>query len=106
MGWALFYVTDMSRLKQLLSIMFGQGGAPLTDVTLSIVISNNIFWLGAVLLFCMPVTQWVKRRAQAIGQRGQVVVQGCTAAMNLVILFLCTAMLVGQSYNPFLYFRF
>ncbi len=105
-GWALFYVTDMSRLKQLLSIMFGQGGAPLTDVTLSIVISNNIFWLGAVLLFCMPVTQWVKRRAQAIGQRGQVVVQGCTAAMNLVILFLCTAMLVGQSYNPFLYFRF
>ena len=47
-GWALFYVTDMSRLKQLLSIMFGQGGAPLTDVTLSIVISNNIFWLGLV----------------------------------------------------------
>ena len=26
--------------------------------------------------------------------------------MNLAILLVCTAMLSGQSYNPFLYYRF
>jgi len=26
--------------------------------------------------------------------------------MNLTLLFVCTSMLVGDSYNPFLYFRF
>ena len=105
-GWALFYVTDMSRLKGLLSIMFGFSGAALTDLTLSITVSNNIFWLVLAALFCMPITQWVKGRVQAMSQQSQIVAQGCAAVMNLIILFLCTAMLVGQSYNPFLYFRF
>ena len=31
---------------------------------------------------------------------------GAGMAWNLVLLFFCTAFLAGQSYNPFLYFRF
>ena len=68
---------------------------------------NNLFWLIAAVLFCMPITQLVKRWAQA--QRSEGVRAGISivnAIMNVMLLFVCTAMLVGDSYNPFLYFRF
>lgn len=105
-GWAIFYVTDMERLKQLLSIMFGFSGAAFSDLTLTITIQNNIFWLLAAMLFCIPITQRIKERVQALPEEKQAICHGCATVLNVAILFVCTALLVGQSYNPFLYFRF
>ena len=105
-GWAIFYVTDMERLRYLLSIMFGFSGAALSDLQLTITLQNNIFWLIAAAVFCIPVTQWVKGKVDALPDDKQALCHSCAAVMNAGILFICTAMLVGQSYNPFLYFRF
>lgn len=105
-GWAIFYVTDLSRLKQLLSIMFGLSSAPFTDLQLTITVQNNIFWLILALIFCVPITQLIKAKVQTLSQHSQAICFGITAVMNFAILFICTAFLVGQSYNPFLYFRF
>ena len=106
-GWTLFYTTDLGRLKGYFAVMFGLSGNPLTDAQLSINFLNHLFWLIAAVLFCMPITQLVKRRVDAVQNKalraaGNVV----TAMMNLGLLFVCTSMLVGDSYNPFLYFRF
>ena len=105
-GWAIFYVTDMERLGYLLSVMFGRSGAALTDLQLTITIQNNIFWLIAAAVFCIPITKFVKAKVQTLPEEKQAICHGCAAVMNVAILFLCTALLVGQSYNPFLYFRF
>ncbi len=105
-GWAIFYMTDMDRLSYLLSVMFGQTGAALTDLQLTVTVQNNIFWIIAVVLFCMPITQLVKGKVQSLSEEKQALCHGAAAIMNVAILFLCTALLVGQSYNPFLYFRF
>ena len=105
-GWAIFYVTDLERLRYLLSVMFGFSGAAWGDLQLTITLQNNMFWLAAALVFCMPITQWVRRKVEVLPEQKQALCHSCAAVMNAGILFLCTAMLVGQSYNPFLYFRF
>ena len=68
--------------------------------------------LLAALLFCLPLTQWCKNRLESWvvqdgrGQGRQALVSIGTAMMNVALLLVCTALLVGDSYNPFLYFRF
>lgn len=106
-GWTIFYTTDLGKLGGYFGVMFGLSGNALSDPQLSITFMNNLFWLIAAVLFCMPITQLVKRWAQA--QRSEGVRAGISivnAIMNAMLLFVCTAMLVGDSYNPFLYFRF
>ena len=106
-GWTIFYTTDLGKLGGYFGVMFGLSGNALSDPQLSITFMNNLFWLIAAVLFCMPITQLVKRWAQA--QRSEGVRAGISivnAIMNDMLLFVCTAMLVGDSYNPFLYFRF
>ena len=106
-GWTIFYTTDLGKLGGYFGVMFGLSGNALSDPHLSITFMNNLFWLIAAVLFCMPITQLVKRWAQA--QRSEGVRAGISivnAIMNVMLLFVCTAMLVGDSYNPFLYFRF
>lgn len=106
-GWTIFYTTDLGKLGGYFGVMFGLSGNAFSDPQLSITFMNNLFWLIAAVLFCMPITQLVKRWAQA--QRSEGVRAGISivnAIMNVMLLFVCTAMLVGDSYNPFLYFRF
>ena len=104
-GWTIFYTTDLGKLGGYFGVMFGLSGNALSDPQLSITFMNNLFWLIAAVLFC--ITQLVKRWTQA--QRSEGVRAGISivnAIMNVMLLFVCTAMLVGDSYNPFLYFRF
>lgn len=106
-GWTIFYTTDLGKLGGYFGVMFGLSGNAFSDPQLSITFMNNLFWLVVAVLFCMPITQLVKRWAQA--QRSEGVRAGISivnAIINVMLLFVCTAMLVGDSYNPFLYFRF
>ncbi len=104
-GWVLFYFTDISRLLAYLRTMVGLTGAPLWDLGLQVNFSNNIFWLIAAVAGCFPIlpalSRWMSKRQglDTLRYFGRLVF---TPAMLLV----STAMLVGQSYNPFLYYRF
>ena len=106
LGWALFYFTDLSRLGQFLQVLFG--GGSMVDTMLGITVQNNLFWLVAALLFCAPLAPaWWKSLLGALRRESGVELVGwCQTFINVLILLVCTALLVGQSYNPFLYFRF
>lgn len=107
LGWTLFYFTDLSALGSYLGVMFGFGGAPLWDSGLGIALSNNVFWLMGAMLFCLPVVPFFKRLiARRCTQEQITLVRAGEAAMDIGLLALCTCLLAGQSYNPFLYFRF
>ena len=105
LGWVLFYFTDTSRLFVYLKTMFGAAGAPLWDLNLQVTFSNNVFWFIAAIAGCFPILPVVSRWMSKW--------QGTTALLYIgrlvftaAVLVVCTAMLVGQSYNPFLYYRF
>lgn len=104
-GWVLFYFTDFRRLGSFLRILFGD--APLWDSRVEIALLNNLFWLVIAIVFCMPVVKWVKQFvSQWLAKEHVPAALVCQTAANALLLFASTAMLVGQSYNPFLYYRF
>lgn len=109
-GWTLFYTTDLSRLGGFLKVMFGLSSNPVTDPQLSITFANNLFWFAAAILFCAPITQKIKAKLEQLcADKGEGVQAGVcilTALFQGIVLFVCTSKLVGDSYNPFLYFRF
>ncbi|MEG2203935.1 MAG: MBOAT family O-acyltransferase [Oscillospiraceae bacterium] len=105
-GWVLFYFTDLSAGIGYMGRMLGLGGGAWYDLRTIIDIANNVLWLLLALVFCAPVIRWLGGLREQLSADKQRVLQGLCPIFNLVLLLLCTAMLVGQSYNPFLYYRF
>ena len=104
-GWMIFAQTDFSMLKMYLKAMFGIG--------VSGIDSNFFYYLScnAVLLimviFCSldwkPLLNKVREKLVGLSE----CLYAATVVITMVVLFgLSLAFLVGDSYNPFLYFRF
>ena len=101
-GFAIFYF-DHDLLRNL-GYLFGVGIASLTDLFTSSILADNLFLLAAAVFFAIPVFPklWAKY-GEKIPYPAQRILK--TA---VVILFVgaSTVRLVGNSYSPFLYFRF
>jgi len=107
-GWILFYYTDLSAVSQHLLAMVGFDSAAGTGavfcdaVTLAVMRKYTVFPLFAALC-CTPVFKklrtFVLDKFDGIGQGAETV--AATAILVLSVMFL-----IGQSYNPFIYFRF
>lgn len=107
LGWALFYFEDMDRLIDALKVMFGLTNAPFHLPEFTLVLEENMYWMLLAVILCLPLYPWAKKLAME--KSGPVVAKVAPYAMMAIgfgLLFLSTAMLVGKSYNPFLYFRF
>ena len=108
LGWALFYFTDFTRLFAFLKILFGFGENPVWSFELGIALRENVFWLLLTGLLCMPVyllvARWYNRRLVKGGQK----VYFWTLALlfQYLLLLVSLLLLVGNSYNPFIYYRF
>jgi alginate O-acetyltransferase complex protein AlgI len=108
LGWALFYFTDLSRLTTFLHIIFGYTDAEMTGITTMSDLSSHALWLVFAVLWCMPLGQWLQDNIQWLRfeqwrPRTQSIV---LLIVDSILLVSSTALLVGQSYNPFIYFRF
>lgn len=106
MGWAIFYFTDMSRLGSFFGLLFGQSEAPGWKIELTIQLQNYSFWLFAVVLACMPVVPFITKQLLAKNVLRQPHYELTLAVINIGLVIVSTAFLIGKSYNPFLYFRF
>ena len=105
-GWAIFYETDLSALGRTLGAMFAPGASalPFCDEASWKVMRRWSLFPHLAFVFSLPVVPAAKRLLLARGgERTAAVVRACA----LVLLFaLSLVFLVGQSYNPFIYFRF
>jgi len=105
-GWVFFYYENLFDGLQHLGIMFGITGAAWTDPAAVYYFKHYFLFLASAALACVPWKQLTSRLPAgiaaplgSIGSRLKPVV--------VSILFLASlAMIITQSYNPFLYFRF
>ena len=99
-GWAIFYHTDMAALGRHLAALFGAGVAGWTDPgTLAVLRRYTVFPLIAWLLSLPAVPALGARLGERAGHALRLIL--CLGIFVMSVLFL-----VGQSYNPFIYFRF
>ena len=104
-GWTVFYYTDMGCLGKHLGAMFGIGAAGLSDpVTMAVMRKYTVLPLIAAVA-SLPVLPrlkaWLANHEKLDGAADIVSLVCLTVLMLLSMIFI-----VGQSYNPFIYFRF
>lgn len=110
-GWALFRFTDMRLLLALLRTMFGLNGSAFSDFVSVTVLENNMFLLIAAAVcstdLLKRLTERLTLRARERGGTALLVWDSVrTCVVPVILLLLSTCALVGDSYNPFIYFRF
>ncbi|MBQ8267194.1 MAG: MBOAT family protein [Clostridia bacterium] len=108
-GWILFRFDNMGDILTVLRGMFGLNGNPFTDFETTTLLNSNIFILIFCALVSTPIVKKIgslirytymdKKAVSVLYTVGRIIIP-------LILLLLSTAALVGDSYNPFLYFQF
>lgn len=93
-GWALFAVTDLARLKELMTIMFNFNGG--TDWIYYL--RNYGVTLVLAIVFSTPLIENLYKKV--------VRNKNINAIIMILIFIVAVAYLVDSTYNQFLYFRF
>ncbi|MDO5382757.1 MAG: MBOAT family O-acyltransferase [Eubacteriales bacterium] len=109
-GWILFRFSDFNMISAMLKSMFGMNGNTFTNFETNTLIVNNLAFILIAVIASTPLCKIV---AGIFKKRSRQGVVGYTYAYNIlnvvipvVLLFLSTIALIGNSYNPFIYFRF
>lgn len=109
-GWTIFAQTDFAKLGTYLKAMFGIG-VKVVNSDFYYYLSCNAVLLIVLIICSIDHSSWMRRFRFTQGfVRGEVAKSSNDTlyhAVVMVILFVVSfAFLVGDSYNPFLYFRF
>ncbi len=103
-GFAIFYFTE--DLAKNLGYLFGIGAKSATDILTNSIIMDNIFLLAAGVFFAIPIIPaaygWLTKRVQIPYTLERIV----KTVIVAVLIWAATARLVGNTYSPFLYYRF
>ena len=99
-GWVIFYYTDPAALSQALGALFGVGVSGLSDAAAIAVLRRYGVWALVSFVLSLPVVPFV---ADKLPEK----LRGALGIVLTVLLFIASLLfLIGQSYNPFIYFRF
>ncbi len=111
-GWLLFRFDNMALMGDALKCLFGFGNG-LVDFTARTTFLNDLFILAVSAVACVPVIPWLASkltslamRAGGAGTLSRALLQAAAILAPALLLILSVLAMVGDSYNPFLYFRF
>lgn len=105
-SWVLFAIEDAGALWSYLKTMFGFGNVPFADARAGFYVANYLGIFVIAILAGTPVMKKVREKMTK-GERGEALYyNGALPAAVLVLLVLSVSFLAGESFNPFLYFRF
>ena len=110
LGWVIFRFTDTQLGWTLVRSLFGANGNGLSDFVTEIQLQSNLYLLIAAIVASTPMMKWIRRHLEdfchAHGALGKVWNVAFYSILPVILLLLSTACLVGDSYNPFIYFQF
>ncbi len=105
LGWVLFKFTDLRLASAAFRGLVGLNGNKLSDFQSVITLKNNAYLLAFCAVCSTPLLPrliWHPRLAD----RSALYRAAVFGLLPVALLLLSTAGLVGNSYNPFLYFKF
>ena len=108
-GWVLFRFTRMAYVGVVLKGLFGLNHNGFSSYETSAVFKNNLFFLIVAILAVTPlvrnVRMWIEDKAK-YSKPMLYTKRVVFVALPAVLLVVSILSLVGNSYNPFLYFQF
>lgn len=109
-SWVIFRFTNIELAWALIRSLFGLNGNDLTGFAAEIQLQSHSVLLIVSILASTPLMKVLCRRmetfARSRGALGTVWNVVYYSVIPVVLLLLATAGLVGDSYNPFIYFQF
>lgn len=105
LGWMIFAIEDIKKLGEYAADVFFFGANGFAGSTFLYQLRNYMVVLVIGIIISTPIYKKIKSAAEKSPKLAAVTsVVGLVISCALVVL--CVAMLVADSYNPFLYFRF
>ena len=104
-GWTIFAQTDFGALGAYLQTMFGAGGV-FVDSTFVYHLSCNAVLLVVLCLCSVDYKPLIAKNEKLSAFMNSSAYDVVRSVIMVVLMAICFAFLVGDSYNPFLYFRF
>ncbi len=108
-GWVLFKFENLHAIGTVLLGMLGLNGNGLTNMQVALSFKNNVFFLIFAIIASTPLLRRLYEMAGEWFKRRKIVpypIYVYNIICPVVLLILATIALVGNSYNPFLYFQF
>ncbi len=111
-GWMLFRFDDMALLGDALKCLFGFGNG-FGDITARTTFLNYLLLLVVSVVACTPILPCLSRRLSetatgdgVLAPLARGILNAVAVAGPVILLILAIMAMVGDNYNPFLYFRF
>lgn len=102
-GWVIFDMNTLSGIVKYIEIMFGASDNIFIDNMAKYILSTNFIMLALGIICSTRLVKNIIDNIKSTLRKKDIFF---IVTMNLLILIISIAYLVGESYNPFLYFRF
>ena len=109
LGWVIFRFSDLSLGMALVKSIFGLNGNALTAFTSRMQLQSHLYLLIVCCIVCTPLAKCLRGKVETVTEGtvlGKVWDVVFYSLIPAILLLLSTACLVGDSYNPFIYFQF
>ncbi|MDK2866273.1 MAG: alginate O-acetyltransferase complex protein AlgI [Clostridiales bacterium] len=99
-GWMIFYYPAVSDGFTYIGIMFGYGADGLVEPSTITTIQHHFVFFALAVMGTTPLFEWLWKKLKGHEHLW------AETALHFGLLAISLVYLIGQSYNPFLYFRF
>ena len=108
-GWVLFRFENIKEVGATLAGLIGIGTASFGGLEVRTLFAGNVLFLILCVIACTPLGKWVKHQMFLLAKKNALcffIYEVQEAVLPAAMLILSVFALIGNTYNPFLYFQF
>ncbi|WP_310601615.1 MBOAT family O-acyltransferase [Anaerosporobacter sp.] len=108
-GWLIFRYSDMNLMFRIGKELFGAGELSFIDIRTSLLLENNMFFIIIAVIGSTKIVKFLSEVVSDLEYRYRWIMHASMVVeiMAVPIMLIVSVMsLVGNSYNPFIYFQF
>lgn len=108
-GWVLFKFENMGAVGAVLKGMFGLNNNGFSSFETSTTFKNNVFFIIFACLAVCPIMKYLSDKLKMRAEKNKAAMLAwsvLTVASPVLLIAISLLNIVGNSYNPFLYFQF